>query len=78
VGIASDDSPFFEKIKASSVILDGSSERREILNAKSQLALDTPSPIVRDDKIYLYYAAMDRDDGVWKIALSVLDKRILE
>jgi len=57
------------------VLLDGPKEKQELLpNIKSEIALDSPSPVYRDDKIYLYYSVTDRHDNVGKIALSIFDK----
>lgn len=73
IGIVSDNTPFFQSSSAVSVLIDGPSEKKEILGADSEIALDTPSPILWDDKLYLYYSVMDRNDGIWKTALSVMD-----
>jgi len=40
-------------------------------NIKSEIALDTPSPLIKGDELWLYYAVMDRADGIWKTALSI-------
>lgn len=40
-------------------------------NIKSQIALDTPCPIIKEGKLYLYYAVMDRADKIWKTALTI-------
>jgi hypothetical protein len=48
-------------------------EKKEkiIPGIKSEIALDTPCPIIRNGELWLYYSAMDRTDGVWKTALSI-------
>lgn len=42
-----------------------------LIEAPTNFALDTPCPLVIDDKLYLYYAVMNRKDQVWKTALSI-------
>jgi hypothetical protein len=78
IGITASRNAYLENARTPSVLIDGPSEGKEILNAKSQLAFDTPSPLVRNDTIYLYYSVMDRQNAVWKTALSLIDKRSLE
>jgi len=75
--IVSDSTPFFENRNVVSVLIDGPSEKKEILDASSEIALDTPSPVLREDKVYLYYSAMDRHDGIWQTALSTIVRRSL-
>jgi len=74
IGLVVDDNPYFENAKKISVLINGPSEKKDIIpNIMSEIALDTPSPIIRDDKIYLYYSVMDRQDSIWKTALSIID-----
>jgi hypothetical protein len=40
-------------------------------NIKSEIALDMPSPLIKWDELWLYYAVMDRADGIWKTTLSI-------
>lgn len=71
IGIVKGISPFFEKILAKDILINGSDEKMRIMPyAKSELALDTPCPLLLDDEIYLYYSVMDRYDGIWRVALS--------
>ena len=42
----------------------------QLAEAKSEIALDTAAPVMGKEKMWLYYSAMDRHDGVWKICLS--------
>jgi len=35
-------------------------KRRIIPGIKSEIALDTPCPIIRNEELWLYYSAMDR------------------
>jgi len=65
------ESPYF-KSALKGILIDGEKERACIMpSAKSQLALDTPSPVLSDDgEIHLYYSIMDRDEGIWRVALS--------
>jgi hypothetical protein len=78
VGMVSDNNPYFGDSKSVSVLLNGPAEKGEILNAKGQIALDTPSPMRRNQKVYLYYSAMDRQDRIWKTALSIIDYSLFE
>ncbi|MCW4033037.1 MAG: hypothetical protein NWF08_06550 [Candidatus Bathyarchaeota archaeon] len=74
IGLVTDANPYFENAGRISVLINGPDEKRKIIpNIKSEIALDTPSPIVIEDKIYLYYSVMDRQDGIWKTALSIID-----
>ena len=77
VGIVTDSSPFFVDAATVSVLIDGPAQK-SILEAKTEIALDTPSPVLRRDELYLYYSAMDRADGIWKIALSIIDKHYFD
>jgi len=75
IGLVSDDTPYFKHAKTPSILIDGPAEKKEIIpDVSSEIALDTPSPINREDKIYLYYSVMDRNHGIWKTALSIIDK----
>ena len=72
IGIIIDSTPYFTSPKFIGVLIDGPSEKKQIIpNIKSEIALDTPSPIIVEDKLYLYYAVMDRADNVWKTALTI-------
>jgi hypothetical protein len=72
IGLVEDSSPFFENPSSIAILINGSEEKNQILpTAQSEIALDTPSPFLRGNEIWLYYAAMDRADGVWKTALSI-------
>jgi hypothetical protein len=79
IGLITGESPFFKCNKTISVLIDGPTEKTNILpEIKSEIALDTPSPIITEDVIYLYYSVMDRYDGVWKTALTAIDKNSFE
>lgn len=78
VGMISDSNPYFGNRSAVSILIDGPTEKGEILNARNQIALDTPSPVLRNGKFYLYYSAMDRQDGIWKTALSIVGSRWMQ
>jgi len=77
IGIASSNTPYFNKTHTYiEKLIDGPSERSKIIpNIKSQIALDSPSPLLIEDKnkLFLYYSVADRTDYVWKIALSTFD-----
>jgi len=76
IGLAKGESPYFKCNKNISVLIDGPTEKKDILpEIKSEIALDTPSPIITEDIIYLYYSVMDRYDRVWKTALTIFDKK---
>jgi len=71
IGMITGSSLYFEKPQQMGVLVDGPVEKKEIIPAiKSEIALDTPCPFVRKDKLYLYYAVMDRADLIWKTALT--------
>ena len=63
--------PYFQTGKPS-ILIDGPLEKKMILDANGEAAFDTPSPVARDGKIYLYYSAMDRSDSIWKTALTIM------
>ncbi|MCW3995866.1 MAG: hypothetical protein NWE98_06925 [Candidatus Bathyarchaeota archaeon] len=72
IGLVESTSPFFEQPLSKRILIDGPKEKAELYpDAKSSLALDTPSPIIREDELWVYYAIMDRADGVWKTGLSI-------
>lgn len=74
IGAVADSSPYFEKTQQISVLIDGPLEKSKIiLKIKSEIALDTPCPLVRNNKLFLYYAVMDRADGIWKTALTIFN-----
>jgi hypothetical protein len=72
IGLIMDDSPYFENPKMKKILINGPQEKSLILhNCRNEIALDTPCPLVKDGKLWLYYSVMDRADGVWKTALSI-------
>lgn len=72
IGLIKNSTPFFEKPASKDILIDGPEMKSQILpKAKSEIALDTPSPFIRGNEMWLYYSAMDRADNVWKTALSV-------
>ena len=74
IGLVEDISPFFENPTSKGIIINGPEEKNHIMpNIESEIALDTPSPLLKNDneELWLYYAVMDRADRIWKIALSV-------
>lgn len=77
IGIASSNTPYFNKSHARiEKLVDGTSEKSQIIpNIKSQIALDSPSPLLIEEKnkLFLYYSVAERDDYVWKIALTTFD-----
>jgi len=74
IGMVADSTKYFRKPQQISILIDGSTEKNEIMPAmKGEIALDTPCPIVRENKLFLYYAAMDRTDGIWKTALTIFN-----
>ena len=78
IGLATSGSPYFNRNETSkpTKLIDGPQEKTEILpNIKGEIALDTPSPYLDADKnrLFLYYSAADRADGIWKTALTTFD-----
>jgi hypothetical protein len=72
IGLVEDSSPFFENPSSIATLIDGPEDKNQILpTARSEIALDTPSPLLRGNEIWLYYAVMDRADSIWKTALSI-------
>ena len=73
IGLVVDSSPLFRSLESSLVLLiNGPREKEQIVpGIKSEIALDTPCPIIVDDQLYLYYAVMDRADNIWKTALTI-------
>jgi len=72
IGIVEDSSPTFEHPFSVRLLIDGPKEKNKILpTARSEIALDTPCPLMRQNELWLYYAVMDRADGIWKTALSI-------
>lgn len=74
--VSSNDQKFSKSHTHIEKLIDGPSERFKIIpNIKSQIALDSPSPVLMQDrgKLFLYYSIADRADYVWKIALTTFD-----
>lgn len=72
IGLNIDSTPYFASPKLIRILIDGPREKNQIMhNIKDEIALDTPSPIIVNDKLYLYYAVMDRADNIWKTALTI-------
>jgi len=73
IGLVKDSSPYFLNPTRTGILIDGPREKEKIIpGIKSEIALDTPCPIIRKNgELWLYYSAMDRADGVWKTALSI-------
>jgi hypothetical protein len=72
IGLVVDSTPFFETPNNKNILINGSKEKKAILpNIKSEIALDSPSPLIRENELWLYYSIMDRADGIWKSALSI-------
>ena len=60
-------------------MIDGLEEKKQIMpSVKSEIALDTANPLLLNNKLHLHYSVIDRDENVWKIALTTyrLDERI--
>jgi hypothetical protein len=72
IGLIADSTPYFSERTNISILIDGPAEKETILGSKDQVAFDTPSPVVRNDQIYLYYSVMDRRNSVWKTALTLI------
>jgi len=78
IGIFSDDSPYFESPSAVTVVLDGEAEAKVALpKARIGIGLDSPSPVVKNGKVYLYYSIVDRHEGTWMTAVSIADMQSL-
>jgi len=76
IGIVTDSSPYFQEPQQTNILINGPTEKNKIIpTIRSEIALDTPCPLVRKNKLFLYYAVMDRADGVWKTALTIFNIR---
>jgi hypothetical protein len=72
IGLVKDSSPYFLNPTRTRILIDGPREKEKIIpGIRSEIALDTPCPIIRNGELWLYYGAMDRANGVWKTALSI-------
>jgi hypothetical protein len=72
VGLIEDSTVHFQNPICMRPLVDGRKDKNAILlNPKSEIALDTPCPLRVQDEIWLYYACMDRADGIWKTVLSI-------
>jgi len=72
IGLIADSTPYFTERRSVSILINGSTEKNAILDSQGEIALDTPCPVVRSEKIYLYYSAMDRENSIWKTVLTLL------
>jgi len=67
IGLVKDLSPYFLNPTRIGILIDGPREKEKIISGiMSEIALDTPCPIIRNGELWLYYSVMDRADGVWK------------
>lgn len=77
IGIVSSNTQFFNRSNTyNEKLIDGPSEKSKIIpNIKSQIALDSPYPLLVEDKgkLFLYYSVADRADYIWKIALTTFN-----
>ena len=74
IGMVIDSSPYFQKPQQISVLINGPTEKHKIIpTIRSEIALDTPCPLVRKNKLLLYYGVMDRADDIWKTALTIFN-----
>jgi hypothetical protein len=74
IGMVTDSSPYFQKPQQISILIDGPTEKSKIMpTIGSEIALDTPCPLVRKNKLFIYYAVMDRADHIWKTALTIFN-----
>lgn len=71
IGLIEGSSPFFERPSNETILINGPEEKKAIIpSVRGEIALDTPSPLSRGNELWVYYAVMDRDDSIWKTALS--------
>lgn len=77
IGIVSSNDAFFNRSDIYiEKLIDGPSEKSKIIpNIRSQIALDSPYPLLVKDKskLFLYYSVADRVDYSWKIALTTFN-----
>lgn len=74
IGIISDTSPYFQNPCKVDILINGPEEKTRIIpETRSEMGLDTPSPLLRGNNVYLYYAVMSRRDEIWKIALTIFN-----
>ena len=74
IGAVESINPFFKKNECNQIciLIDGPKEKKQIMpSIKREIALDTPSPLLRNGKLHLYYSVMDRGERVWKIVLTL-------
>lgn len=77
IGIVSSGTPFFNKSHThTEKLIDGPTEKDKIIpSIKSQIGLDSPSPLLAKDegRLFLYYSVVNPANYVWKIALTTFD-----
>jgi len=73
IGLVESTSPLFKEWSYFHTLISGPSESDIIPNPKGAIALDSPCPLKKADELWLYYAVMDRADGIWKTALSIFN-----
>jgi len=72
IGLFTSASPFFEEPVEKHVLIDGLLEKEHIApEIRGGLLLDTPSPVVRGNELWLYYAVSGEQDRTWRTALSI-------
>jgi len=74
IGMVTDSSPYFQEPQQTSILINGPKEKNKIMpTIRSEIALDTPCPLIRKNKLFLYYAVMDRSDSIWRTALTIFN-----
>jgi len=72
IGLIESENNSFTKNTQYTKLIDGPKEKAHIIpNIKDEIALDSPSTLIKNDELWVYYATMDRSDSIWKIALSI-------
>ena len=72
IGVFMSSSPFFEKAVEKYVLIDGLLEKEQIApRIRGGLLLDTASPVMKGDELWLYYAVSGERDRTWRTALSI-------
>ena len=75
IGLVKDHDVYFKNKASPKILINGVDEKNLIYpESISELALDTPCPIIFNNNIYLYFAFMDRSEKIWRTSLAIIDK----
>jgi len=72
IGLFESSNPLFLECTSKMQLIDGGLERKKIYpRCKGEIGLDTPSPVIINNDLFLYFSITDRTEGRWMTALTI-------